>query len=78
MDKEYFSAFASSEDKLRKELLRKQATEAEKIFAFRKERKKRTDLERTVGRLKEENKECKSENRRLTKKLDRIISVCSR
>ena len=74
LDKEYFSAFASSEDKLRKELLRKQAAEAEKTFAFRKERKKRTDLERTVGRLKKENKECKSENRRLTKKLDRIIS----
>lgn len=74
LDKEYFSAFASSEDKLRKELLRKQAAEAEKTFSFRKERKKRTDLERTVGRLKKENKECKSENRRLTKKLDRIIS----
>ncbi len=74
LDKEYFSAFAYSEDKLRKELLRKQAAEAEKTFAFRKERKKRTDLERTVGRLKKENKECKSENRRLTKKLDRIIS----
>lgn len=72
LDKEYFSTFDSSDSLLKKELLRKRATEAENTFIIRKEQKEQSDLQRVNSRLEKENKAYKAENRKLVKKLNKI------
>ncbi|MDO4392874.1 MAG: glycosyltransferase family 8 protein [Bacillota bacterium] len=56
LTKPCFAVFDSSEDAVKKELIRSRAIESRYAFAFRRERKKYNDLLRADKRLKLENK----------------------